>query len=39
MNCEIVTKIKSEIKFDKNGQIYIAQKDILIQSCIYKVSY
>ena len=39
MNFEIITKIKMEIKLNKNVQIFIAQKDILIQSSINKVSY
>ena len=30
MNCKIVTKVKIEIKFNKNGQIFITEKDILI---------
>ena len=38
-NYEIVPKVKIEIKFNKNGQIFITQKDILIQNCIKKVIY
>ena len=39
MNCKIVTKVKIEIEFNKNGQIFRVQKDILIQSCINKIIY